>query len=297
MSQVYWTVRENGQGLVWAGSAARFFQLYVLLTPSNSGGRGISLESIEYRVDFGGRNFWPWQSYPIGGSEQATYAQWLPLPFDPHLIEEIERANSGHKDLTFNALLNIRWREVTKIPLPSVREDHEESLMVRSYGEATMEQRPLTIQLNRDRWLEILRSIGWENFEIFEVPTAGLRQIEPLAKGLEILRQAEAAYHRHEWRDVVQKSRLSCVTAAAEAAPGSGTPEGYAALFKKAFPDEVDGAKRKLLDQLSRSLADFRAEAEHPTGLGMQYDRRDAEMALTVALSIFRYLGDALAKR
>lgn len=292
MPEIYWTVKENAQGLLAPGSIARFLYLYVVLSPSHSD-PPISLETIDYWVDFAGKNFWPTETFAVGGIEQENYFLRLPLPFDPHLIREIERAHPGHTDLIFTATFNIKWREVSSFHVQSHGQP-EKSHTVRSLSETQNQQRSLTIVLNRDRWIEILRAIGWENFEIFEVPTQGLQSVPSLQKGLELIRQAETAFHRHEWPDVVGKVRRACVTSAAELAPNRDAATGFKLLFEKALPDEEDEPKRTMLQELTKSLTHLRAEVEHPKG--MQLGRRDAELALTVAISIFRYLGSALAR-
>ncbi len=45
------------------------------------------------------------------------------------------------------------------------------------------------------------------------------------------------------------------------------------------------------------ALKDLRDQAVHAHNLSCQIEREDAELALTVAIGVFRYLGEVLAQR
>ena len=62
------------------------------------------------------------------------------------------------------------------------------------------------------------------------------------------------------------------------------------------LPADADKSKRKALHHFMTGLAQLR----HPGAHGhsdTQIERADAELALTVALSLFRYIGEVTANR
>ena len=96
----------------------------------------------------------------------------------------------------------------------------------------------------------------------------------------------------------VMEARKACEAAALEAHAEAATEP--AAAFKKLaediLPAESDEPKRRALNQFMTGLRELRNPVAHGHS-ETQINRAEAELALTVAVSLFRYIGEVSARR
>jgi hypothetical protein len=159
-----------------------------------------------------------------------------------------------------------------------------------------VEQVYATVNVDRDHWISILGAIGWDEFSIFEVPVLSLKRHEQLQKGLGILAEAQTAFRQGQWSTVVTDARRALEAAAGVAAPNGDRKAKFEALLTQVLPQEMDKPKRETLEGLMLALKDLRDHSAHVNDIRFQVEREDAELALTVAISIFRFMGEALAR-
>jgi len=103
----------------------------------------------------------------------------------------------------------------------------------------------------------------------------------------------------------VTECRKACEAAAGYAAREAGqespereTRKAFEALALKVFSEETEKAKRETLSGLMMALGHLRnAGGAHAWRFEAQILREDAEVALTVAMAIFRYMGEAVTNR
>ncbi|WP_157061392.1 hypothetical protein [Anaeromyxobacter dehalogenans] len=229
----------------------------------------------------------------------------LMLPFSRALVQRIEDWRQGRGGpLRLEIRGDIVFRRLKKLALPAGDKkaapggqmpwQPEQHLVVASPLE--QEQVHLTVNVDRDHWISILRAIGWDEFSVFEVPVLGLKRHEQLQKGLAILTEAQNAFRQGQWSTVVTDARR-----ALEAAAGAATADGdrrakFEALLAQVLPLDTDEPKRDTLEGLMLALKDLRDHSAHVNDIRFQVEREDAELALTVAISIFRFMGEALAR-
>jgi HEPN domain-containing protein len=166
----------------------------------------------------------------------------------------------------------------------------------RPAGIPSQEQVHLSLDVGRDQWLGLLAVLGWDEFETFEIPVSVPKQHETLRRGLEHLHAAQAAYRLGHWPTVVMDARKAMEAAASASSDESDRKAKVKALVESIVQGEHNQAKRDTLSSLMLAIRQLRDEAAHGGNLGCQIQREDAELALTVAVSIFRYMGHSLAR-
>ncbi|MCB0541726.1 MAG: hypothetical protein KDE33_29760, partial [Bacteroidetes bacterium] len=92
-------------------------------------------------------------------------------------------------------------------------------------------------------------------------------------------------------------SARRAVEMAAEALCGDieNISKRYEAFLQQIFPHEYDGPRRDMISFFMRGLGKIRNPSAHGT-IRFQIHQEDAEIALTVVSSIFRYISEALSE-
>ena len=173
--------------------------------------------------------------------------------------------------------------------VPATDSTQSSPLYVLGLSQTAQVQATCTVQ--RDEWLEVLKTIGWQEYEVFEIPTAPLYRVERFTGALDLLDQAVKAFWAGEDDTCAVRARR-----ALEAAATVNTKQAYEQLWCAVLPDAVDTPKRDALDQFARGIGALRHQAAHGGNLHFQLRRSDAQLALTVAIALFRYLGEELAR-
>jgi hypothetical protein len=251
---------------------------------------------------------WPELSTDLGPTSVRTRGEvycGLLLPFNRPLLQQVEDWRQGRSiPVRIEIRGSVIFRRIKKLTVPEgPRKDtpsgqapwpQERQLLMPSPLE--QEQVYLTVSIDRDRWLSILSTVGWDEFSVFEVPVLGLKRHERLHKALTILGEGQTAFRQGQWSTVVTDARRALEAAAGVAAANGDRKAKFEALLSQVLPDAVDTPKRETLAGLMFALKDLRDNSAHVNDIRFQVEREDAELALTVAISIFRFMGEALAR-
>lgn len=251
---------------------------------------------------------WPELSIHLGPvnvrSHGDVYTR-LMLPFHRTLVQRIEDWRQGRSGaVRIEIRGNVIFKRIKKLVVPDgskkevpanqVPWQPERHLVLASPLE--QEQVYLTVNIDRDHWISILAAIGWDEFSVFEVPVLSLKRHEQLQKGLGILAEAQNAFRQGQWSTVVTDARRALEAAAGMATPNGDRKAKFEALLAQVLPADTDEPKRDTLKGLMLALKDLRDHSAHVNDIRFQVEREDAELALTVAISIFRFMGEALAR-
>ncbi|WP_242344659.1 DUF4145 domain-containing protein [Anaeromyxobacter terrae] len=150
------------------------------------------------------------------------------------------------------------------------------------------------LTIGRDEWVALLPLLGFDAVETFEVAVTSMKRHERFQKALQVLGEAQAAFRQGQWSTVVTDARRALEAAAATT--GEDGKKRFDALVDWLLPGEENEAKRRVLSDLMEALRDLRNESAHVRDLRAQIEREDAELALTVATSIFRFIGEAVRR-
>ncbi len=250
---------------------------------------------------------WPEMSAHLGPANVRghgdVYTRLL-LPFDRALVQRIEDWRQGRSGaVRIDIRGNVVFRRIKKLVVEGAKKElppgqvpwqPERHLLMPSALEQG--QVYLMVNIDRDRWISILGAVGWDEFSVFEVPVLGLKRHEQLQKGLGILAEAQSAFRQGHWSTVVTDTRRALEAAAGMAAPNGDRKAKFEALLAQVLPEDTDEPKRDTLEGLMLALKDLRDHSAHVNDIRFQVEREDAELALTVAISIFRFMGEALAR-
>jgi hypothetical protein len=242
---------------------------------------------------------------PASVREHGDVYTRLLLPFDRALAHRIEDWRQGRSAaVRIEIRGNVVFRRINKFAVPDgpkkepspgqVTWQPQRHLLMSSALE--QDQVYTTVNIDRDHWISILAAIGWDEFSVFEVPVLSLKRHEQLQKGLALLAEAQSAFRQGQWSTVVTDARRALEAAAGIAAPNGDRRAKFEALLAQVLPADRDEPKRDTLGGLMLALKDLRDHSAHVIDVRFQVEREDAELALTVAISIFRFMGEALAR-
>ncbi len=252
---------------------------------------------------------WPELSTHLGPATVRGHGDLytrLLLPFHRALVQRIEDWRQGRSlAVRMEIRCNVTFRRTKTFVVPDgpkkdvspsgqIPWPKERHLLMPSALE--QEQVYVTVNIDRDHWISILTAIGWDEFSVFEVPVLALKRHEQLQKGLAILGEAQTAFRQGQWSTVVTDARRALEAAAGVAAPNGDRKAKFDALLAQVLPQDVDEPRRETLEGLMLALKDLRDHTAHVNDIRFQVEREDAELALTVAISIFRFMGEALAR-
>jgi len=218
---------------------------------------------------------------------------------DARFIQELEERRSGGGPVKMLLNLNLHFRklEIHQFAADPGRRQ-QEPITIRSVSHPLRQQVQVTVSIQRDQWLNLLTALQWDEFRVFEVAVRSMNRVHGFQKALGHLQAAQVAFRQGQWSVTVTEARKACEAAGLEVqADAASDPRGaFEKLVTDVLPAEPDEAKRKALNHLMMGLAQLR----HPGAHGhfqTQIGRAEAELALTVAVSLFRYIGEVTAHR
>lgn len=214
----------------------------------------------------------------------------LPIPVSHSWIRETEDRRAGNGLGSLNVCLFVEYRSV--------------SLMVLSSGAIDVLGAPDFCQVSeyykveQDAWRSVLSSLGYDEFEVFEVPIRKFLEHPDYKKALDTLREAQKHFRQGAWPAVVLRARvaveqLAHVTAEKDDA---STARAFDELFERIAPGKDNKYRRDALGKFALGLHDLRHMSPHGSFKGPPVDRVDAEFSLNVAIGLFRYYGERLAR-
>jgi hypothetical protein len=140
-------------------------------------------------------------------------------------------------------------------------------------------------RMPQSRWLELLRTLGWDETVLIELPFNWRPHLHPLA----FRRWEEGVEHFRAgaWEDTLVSCRRVLEMLALE-----HSPAGEPARMKRMRQHFDESEKGDILDRLVMQLSSFchLGRHEQPTSSGVRVTRADAMLALTTAGSVLRYL-------
>jgi len=258
-------------------------------------GEPIELTAVAFsiRLDQATAQVWP-ERFQLIQPITSRYTPWeqylaLRVPLDARTVSFIERIRQGSGPLQFAVSVTFFYHRL----VPTSDSTQSSPPYVLGLSETAQAQATCTVQ--RDEWLEVLKTIGWQEYEVFEIPTAPLRRVERFTRALDLLEQAVAAFRAGEYDGCVVHARRALEAAAATTGEGD-TGQGFAQLWRDVLPGGVDEPKRQALNRFAVGIRELRNPAAHGGNLHFQLRRSDAQLALTVTIALFRYLGEELER-
>jgi hypothetical protein len=260
-------------------------------------GEPIELTSIAFSIqlDRSPVQIWPEQFQSIQPIT-SSITPWdryiaLRIPLDAVRVSFIERIRQGGGPLSFSVYVKFFYHRLIAAS-QLVSESQASPLYMLGSSETQQAQAICTVQ--RDEWLEVLKIIGWQEFEIFEIPTVPLLRHERFIKALDLLNKAKEAFRAGEYDTCIVRAR-SALEAAAATTGEDGNKQAFTQLWKQVLPSDTDEPKRLTLDFFANGVGKLR----HPVAHGdihFQLRRSDAELVLTVTVSLLRYIGEELER-
>lgn len=150
------------------------------------------------------------------------------------------------------------------------------------------------LSIGRDEWVALLPLLGFDGVETFEVAVTSMKRHERFQRALQHLGEAQTAFRQGQWSTVVVDARKALEAAAATA--GEDDESRFPALVDELLPGAENTSKRKVLSGMMLALRDLRNVSAHVRDIRVHIQREDAELALTVAISIFRFIGEAVRR-
>ena len=214
----------------------------------------------------------------------------LPVPLSVAWIREAEDKRCGRAPGDLRVTVDVDYRLLEEVDIARTQR-----LLP---GPPAYAQLQDYFPISRDRWLQLLRSLGYDEFEVLEVPVRKLRQHPEYKQAFSSLQKAQQLFRDGSWPEVVLRARVAVEELAHIAAESDekNTAKVFQDAFKRIAPGDDNEARRSALGKIAHGLHDLRHPTAHGRYMRQQMDRVDAELALNVAISLFRYFGERLAR-
>jgi hypothetical protein len=219
----------------------------------------------------------------------------LCFPVSAAFIRRVEDWRQGRTvEIRLEVWLRPVWRPIRTMTVPVNGGGAAGQQVLSLHATSEMESCHFGLSIGRDEWVALLPQLGFDAVETFEVAVTSMKRHERFQKALQLLGEAQAAFRLGQWSTVVTDARRALEAAAATT--GEDGKKRFDALVDWLLPGEENEAKRGVLSALMEALRDLRNESAHVRDLRAQIEREDAELALTVAISIFRFIGEAVRR-
>lgn len=232
--------------------------------------------------------------------EERSFQLRIPLNRDIiRFIEESREGLSGTGSLCFEFCIDFCYSKVMEL--------QQSGTPVLLLTVRTSTQSTQRCEVSRDEWLNVLKTFGWDLFEVFEVPVKRFQRHDSLNAAIRHLQDAQDAFQRGDYEKTVLETRKAVETAAKvtseEQAKITGEKQeddfkkNWEKLLNQIFPDGINEPKKKMLDGIVGGLKHLRHQAGHGGNIDFRVLREDAEFILTTSISVFRYIGVILSNR
>ncbi len=284
--------------------------LEIPLTLIWKGGGSVEIQAVEWWGNFQG---YPGLDLPPtvaavvpeqldGGGPACEASVSLRCLIAARFIQQLEERRNGGGPVTLKLWITPHYRALYTYEFPSqspaIGGRPREAILIRSLSHPLRKQVQFDVVLQRDQWLDLLRALQWDEFQVFEVAIRAMNRVEGFQKALGHLEAAQVAFRQGQWSATVTEARKACEAAALEVQADAATDPATAfeKLMTNVLPGEANKPKRKALSLLMMGLRELRHPAAHGHS-ETQVERPEAELALTVAVSLFRYIGEVTASR
>jgi hypothetical protein len=149
-------------------------------------------------------------------------------------------------------------------------------------------------RIPRSDWLQLLKELGWHEFEIFEMPLQPLLEDPNLAAAVRLLRQAQDSQRRGDPAGVLAGCYQALECAAKFHAKTDSAKQGFEALLQASMPEHED--KRAKLDALIKCLRDYCQFGRHEKYPPVRITRSEAEFVLAATVGFFCLTSRRLGK-
>ncbi len=208
---------------------------------------------------------------PAGGEFTAT----VKAPLSREAIDLVERQRVGDLEYSIDASLTLA-------PLHAGPPEAIGKPWLQ-YVESRGRQR-----IAQSEWVKYLRQLGWDETTLFELPAGRASYASPAAQ--KRWDEAVEHYRRGNWEDTLVSCRkLFEALAAAKSDANADRPDPR--KLREYF-DTTD--KGNTLNEMQKQFTQFLHLGRHDQmpQSGIQIDRKDALLALTISAGLLRYMND-----
>jgi hypothetical protein len=245
-------------------------------------GESIEVLAAAVRGTISNQLLWPgdWQATYLwvvrGGSTQLD----LRLPMDRERIAFVEKYRDG--PIVFDLKVWLRCRVLTK-KMPEVYS----SPVVPGRSDVA-ENSSVKWSIDRDQWVSFLKTLGWSEIEIFEIPGGQGIDARELTEAIKELRDAETAFRRRDNPNLVLIHCYAALEAAAKYKGSNNTKLGFDTIVAEAFPG--DSKKGNTMNKLIQQVKDFAQLARHKDHPVPRITWAEARFILSTTLGVFEVL-------
>lgn len=140
----------------------------------------------------------------------------------------------------------------------------------------------------QSEWVKALKSLGWSEIEILELPASTLRSTPNLARAVRRFEDAQDCYRRGDWEETMSNCRKAFEAIVQEVTGASDMTKAHQTL--KSIIGE--GKKADCLDQLVKDLTRFLHLGRHEQLPSISIKRPDAQLGLHLTGALLAYLGE-----
>lgn len=201
----------------------------------------------------------------------------LEIPLTREGLAAVEERRAGDVEQRISAYLDVS---------PVVGESDAPTLGLPTGANLEIRFGSIRDRIPQSRWLELLRTWGWDETLLIELPFRLAGRAHPVA--VQRWEEAVEHYRSGKWDDTLTSCRRVIEMLAAEKTP-DGAPRADLKRLREYFDSSQKG---DILNLLLKQLSDFLHLGRHQQMLtaGIRVDREDAMLALSSTAAFLRYV-------
>jgi hypothetical protein len=249
-------------------------------------GAAFEVDAASIEGKFGDLVVWKqaWQAVGIQTVSKVSSSRLtLRVPMTREIVLAIEKKRGGAGPVRLSIELMIRCREIRAT-------GPEFNAPTWASKSQPVNHRLQDWEIHRDPWRGCLKTLGWNDFQIFELPTGATWEDPMLADALTQLQSAEHLLHfGGDPKAVLSKCYGALESAAKHAVQHDGKKQqGFQALLARAFPGEPD--KQSQVNDLIGALNTFAHLGRHEGYPAQHVSWTEARFGLITTLAVFDLL-------
>jgi hypothetical protein len=246
----------------------------------------IEVEAVSIEGKFDNLVVWQraWQATPPQTMSKLGTRLSLRVPLTREIVQAVERKRAGSGPVRLALEFVIRYRQIIS-STPAYDSPH-------SVLKSQTANHTARWEIHRDPWRECLKTLGWNEIEIFELPTGPQWADPQLKEALDLLKSAENLLHfGGDPKAVLAKCYGALEAVAKYAVQDDDKKKGFELLLARAFRGETD--KIKEVDALVRALNGFAHFGRHEGYPTRHISWSEARFGLVTTLAVFDLLTNA----
>ena len=222
-----------------------------------------------------------WGEAPIGQNEEEMGE--IVIPLSDGVLRHIEGIREGH---------DVRLSIDAKVWASSCSRDQPKNAWTMALPTQTAfcqgNRTPFEYEIPQSDWVKLLKTMGWSELELLEIPMAKLRSTPMLSRALQHFDAAQDCFRRGDWDGTMADCRKVFEAAVKDISGKDDMKQGGQEAFRKLIPDQ---SKADTLNETTEKFGKYLHLGRHEGLPKVTITPADARLSLYFTGALLSYLG------